>query len=277
MLVPKMEWAEMGWAVTTIDTAEDFRIGRVVSRLFNVLFANWTIFLSLTAFLTIPTLLFTAYTALNPASTGMGANGFLPGGVLRFFEHSALALLIYFVFGYTLQAALTQGTVLYLNGERPSFGGCLATGVKAFVPIVIIGSLSFLGMMLGAMLLIIPGLILLLMWCVVIPVRIVEQTRIGESFGRSRALTKGHRGKIFLLMLMFFLLAVVLGLVTRPVMGLSIIAPKPNELNIPYVLVTWAENVLTTSLLTIGIASIYYELRLVKEGIGAQQMAAAFD
>jgi hypothetical protein len=259
------------------DTAEDFRIGRVVSRLFNALFANLAVFLPLTALLSIPSLLLTIYTTLHPAITGIQGAQFAPGGALAFLRYQAVVLMIYFIFGYTLQAALTQGTVLYLNGESPSFGKSLSTALKAFVPIVIIGTLSFLGTIAGAMFLIIPGILLLLMWCVVIPVRIVEQTGIGESFGRSRALTKGHRGKIFLLLLMYFLLAAAIGLITRPIMGLSMIKPTPSQLNIPFVVVAWAENVLITSLLAIGVASIYYELRLVKEGIGAQQMAEAFD
>jgi len=264
--------------MTTLDSAEDFRIGRVVSRLFNVLSANFGTFLALTALLTIPTLLHSVYTALNPASTGMaGTGGFQPGGGLIFLRYMTIGLLIYFIFGYTLQAALIKGTIVYLNGDRPTFGECLSTGVKAFLPILAIGVLSFMGMTLGFMLVIIPGIILLLMWSVVIPVRIIEQTGIGASFGRSRALTKGHRGKIFLLGLMFFVLVVIIGLVTRPLMGVSAVAPKPGELNVPYVLVAWAENVLITSIMTLGVASIYYELRLVKEGIGAQQMAAAFD
>jgi hypothetical protein len=42
-------------------------------------------------------------------------------------------------------------------------------------------------------------------------------------------------------------------------------------------MVDWILRVVLTSITAIGATSIYYELRLVKEGIGAQQMAAAFD
>jgi hypothetical protein len=263
--------------MATLDSAEDFRIGRVVSRMFNALFANAASFLALAALLSIPSLLSVVYTTLNPQSMGMNGVGFQPGGGWLFLRYMAVNLLIYFIFGYMLQAALTQGTILYLNDARPSFAQCLSTAAKAFFPIAIIGTLSFLGAIVGTMLLIIPGLIVLLMWCVVIPVRIVEQTSVGETFGRSRALTKGHRGKIFLLLLMYFLLAAIIGLVTRPLFGISAIAPRPNELNVAYAVVAWAESAFSAALLAIGIASIYYELRLVKEGIGAQQMAAAFD
>jgi hypothetical protein len=264
--------------MAVLDSAEDFRIGRVVSRMFNALFANLAVFLPLAALLAIPTLLLTLYTTANLANMGMTpAGGIAPGGGLAFFRIAALQGAIYLVFGFILQAALVQGTLTYLNDERPSFGQSFASALKSIVPLVIIAFLSMLGMMAGIMLLIVPGIIVALMWAVVVPVLIVEKTGITETFGRSRALTKGFRGRIFLLVLMYLAITIAIGFATRPLMGISALLPKPGDLNIPYVVVAWAERVFLTAMSAVGIASIYYELRLVKEGVGAQQMAAAFD
>jgi len=115
------------------------------------------------------------------------------------------------------------------------------------------------------------------MWSVVVPVRMVENTGITETFGRSRALTKGYRGKIFLLVLMYLVIAIAIGFATRPLFGVSMLAKTLTEFNPVYLVVDWAERVVLAAITAVGVASVYYELRLVKEGIGAQQMAAAFD
>jgi hypothetical protein len=268
----------MGRGMTIADTTEEFRIGRVVSRLFNALFANAVSFLTLTALLTIPSLLLSLYTVSN-ISHAMGlapVGGLMPGGMGRLFETSALSVLVYLVFSFLLQAALTQGTIAWLNGENLGFGQSFSAAVKNFVPLVVIAILSGLGMMLGLVLLIVPGVIVSLMWSVVVPACVVESTGITESFGRSRALTSGYRGKIFLLFLAYFLVAVVLDIAMRPLLGVAML-PKPGEITVTFVLVGWATRVVLTSITAVGVTSIYYELRLVKEGIGAQQMAAAFD
>ena len=261
-----------------IDSAEDFRMGRVVSRLFDALIANAVPFLALTALLTIPSLLFSLYTIANVTQT-MGVSGagtLAPGGTGRFFAVSGLAGLIYLVFTFLLQAALTHGTISWLNGEKPSFGQSLSVAIKNFLPLVAIAILSGLGMMLGGLLLFIPGVIVALMWSVAVPVRVIEGAGITASFGRSRVLTKGYRGRIFLLLLAYFLVAIAVGFAVRPLLGVAMI-PKPGDLNPVYILVDWITRVFLTSISAVGVTSIYYELRLTKEGIGAQQMAAAFD
>ena len=264
--------------MAVLDSAEDFRVGRVFSRLFDALFANLAVFLPLAALLTIPTLLLTLYTSTNLANMGITPAGEIaPGGGMTLFRMAMLRMALYVIFGFILQAALVQGTITYLNDERPGLVQSLTSALKSVVPLVIIALLSMLGVFAGMMILVVPGIILALMWAVVVPVRVVEKTGITETFGRSRALTKGYRGKIFLLLLMYVVLAFAVGFATRPLMGISVLMPKPGELNIPFIVVSWAEQVFLTALTAVGIASVYYELRLVKEGVGAQQMAAAFD
>jgi len=258
--------------------AEDFRMGRVVSRLFNALFSNAITFLALAALLSIPMLLLSLYTITNLAGLGINpAGGVAPGRGVNFFWLIALQTTVYLVFSYLLQAAIVQGTITYLNDEKASFGQCMSIALKSIGPLVVIAFLSALGMVIGGILLLVPGVIVALMWMVVVPVRIVENTGITESFARSRALTKGHRGKIFLLVLIYLVLALALAFATRPILGVSMFVARPGELNIAYIAVDWVERVVLAALTAAGVASIYFELRLIKEGIGAQQMAAAFD
>jgi hypothetical protein len=54
-----------------------------------------------------------------------------------------------------------------------------------------------LGVALGFVLLVIPGLILLVTWCVVAPVTVLERPGVFGAFTRSRQLVQGHRWPVF--------------------------------------------------------------------------------
>jgi hypothetical protein len=59
------------------------------------------------------------------------------------------------------------------------------------------GILAGLGIALGFVLLIVPGLILLTWWCLITPVIVLEKKAVGESFSRSRELVRGHGWTVF--------------------------------------------------------------------------------
>ena len=264
--------------MTTIDSSEDFRMGRVVSRLFDALFANAITFLALAALLSLPSLLLSLY-ATADLTNSMGvtpAGRFVPGRMGHFFLTTGLSTLVYVVFGFLLQAAITQGTVAWLSGERADLGQSLSVAIKNLAPLVVIAILAVLGIGLGFALLLVPGIVLALMWSVVAPVRVTEGTGITETFGRSRALTKGYRGRIFLLYLAYFIVAMIVSVMMGLLMAGTML-PKPANISTGYLIGSWLLRIILSSITAAGAASIYYELRLVKEGIGAQQMAAAFD
>ena len=54
-----------------------------------------------------------------------------------------------------------------------------------------------MGIGIGLVLLIVPGIILTLMWALAVPVAVLEDASLGEAMSRSRALTAGHRGRVF--------------------------------------------------------------------------------
>ena len=260
-----------------VDSPDNFQIGRVVSRTFSVLSHNAAVILMISALLMLPMLLLSFYVAKIPAMTNAAAGKIAVANLAQIYETGALSFLVLTICTYILQASVIQGTLTYLNGEPVRLGDSLSAGFRSFLPIVVIALLSLLGMTAGMILLIIPGIILALAWSVVIPVRVVENTGISESFGRSRALTKDHRWKILALFLLYFLAAVAIELAIAPFLGMSILRPAARAATLPVLVVTWIERVVFSALTAVGIASIYYELRLVKEGAGASQLAAAFD
>ena len=77
--------------------------------------------------------------------------------------------------------------------------------------------LAGIGIALGLVALIIPGLILMTIWLFIIPVIVLENASIGGSFGRSRELVRGYGmsvfGVILLTLLLIFAFGIVLGVI----------------------------------------------------------------
>lgn len=249
-------------------TGEAFSIGRVASRTFGVIGRNAVPFFSLAAIAAIPQIalkIILGQQNLNPAHIG--------GFFLTTFGVAWVNVALLSV----LQAALVHGTISDLNGKKASFGDCLQTGLKTALPVIGISILQSLGVGFGLILLIVPGILFAIAWSVAVPVRVVEQESVFECFGRSSDLTRGHRGAIFVLALIWWFIAFALGMVIVPISGLGSLAAAARATSITYAVLEGVVAVFTSTVSAAGIASIYYELRWIKEGIGPEQLAAVFD
>jgi len=126
--------------------------------------------------------------------------------------------LIFLLFSMLVQGALTRATISYASGQRASFAQCVGTGFAFLLPLLGMTILLGLGLMVGFLVFLVPGIILFLMWSVAGPALVAERSGVIAAFGRSRALTKGARWKIFGLMLLILVLvwifSAVIGAVT---------------------------------------------------------------
>lgn len=257
-----------------LDSPERFQLGRVVSRAVGVLSRNWLGFGLSAAFLTLPLLGFNLISG-NPPALNAGVFAGLAGAQqsLTNAVFGAGSGIFYLVAGVVLQAALVQATIIDLNGDRPPLGTCLATGLRDVFPLLAIIVLYVLAMILGLVLLIVPAFMVLCAFCVAVPVRVVEHDGIWESLGRSADLTRGYRWHIFGLFLLSVVVAIVIGIPSALASFVVPSAAQPTAV----ALSQWIERIVNTLLNSAGAASLYYELRLVKEGMGATELAAAFD
>jgi len=99
---------------------------------------------------------------------------------------------------FWLQGALVYAVEDVRDGRIDSSIGELFERVQPYLWTLIgAGILAGLGIALGFVLLIVPGLILLTWWCLIVPVIVLEQKRVGESFSRSRELIRGHGWTVF--------------------------------------------------------------------------------
>ena len=86
--------------------------------------------------------------------------------------------------------------------------------------IVVAGLLAGLGIALGLVLFIVPGLLLLTWWVLIIPVIVLERSAAGAAFSRSRELVRGYGWSVFgvivLTILLVIAFSIVLSLVLTP-------------------------------------------------------------
>lgn len=254
-------------------TSARFDIGRVIQRTFGAVGRNFPVFLGLSVLMTgLPQALLgwfssrqaLAPTDLSPANLGgMGIAG-----------------LVTIVFAFVLQAALTHGAIQDMNGQKASFSDSFRTGLRNFLPVLGISILAGLGIGLGFVLLIVPGIMLAVLWSVVVPSQVAEKTGVLKAFGRSRELTRGHRWSIFALMLIYgvvsWIFAAVLVGVAALISGSFIgMANAANSIPVQVIFSPLISSV-SSMIGAAGVASIYYELRVVKDGIGPQTLADIF-
>jgi hypothetical protein len=142
-----------------------------------------------------------------------------------------------------------------------------------------------IGVGIGFVLLIIPGIILALMWALTIPVAVLEDTGLRDSVNRSAELTKGSRGRVFVVYLLFFLLVWIFSMVIQgPILvgiGLSVRAHPhaglPLWAQIVSPIGTFISQCLAGPLMTIGLSLLYYDQRIRKEGFDLQHMMETLD
>ncbi len=116
-------------------------------------------------------------------------------------------------------ATLYQGMVVSLvrdvqDGRRDSSVGQLIEETWPVVlPLIGAGILAGIGIAIGLVILIVPGLILLTIWSVIAPVIVVERSGAIDAFGRSRALVKGNGWQVFGVIVVVFLITVIASIV----------------------------------------------------------------
>ena len=254
--------------MASLAPAERFDMGRVVNRSVGVIGRNAVLFLMLAVLLTlVPGLLMRLLT---------GDTLRTPGGT-NYWAVAGVSFIVSIFLSYLLQASVNYATVSDLDGQRPSFGKALGTGARFAVPLFFLAIVSVLCCYVGLILLVVPGVILFLMWCVATPAMVNEGLGVFASLGRSRALTTGHRWAILGLLTVAALLTFVPAMLV-PVLGGAFSNPAAyaaSPLGVPQVIST-VLSMIVGVVFAVLIASIYVELRAIKEGATPQSLAEIF-
>jgi len=111
---------------------------------------------------------------------------------------SLIAIVVAIVGESLLLGALVFAVQDVLDGRADDSIGGLLTKARPYIGRLIGAGILFgLGVAVGLILLVIPGLYLLTIWAVFAPVIVLEGTGVTDSFGRSRALVAGRFWPVF--------------------------------------------------------------------------------
>lgn len=260
---------------------ESFNIGRTLSRTFSLVFS------------TLPSVgVFVLVVQIASVALQFLVRQFLTAGITTAqASGNPMAALAIFSSGWywlSMAASLALGSLCFAGSihgflkaadqEPTSLADCFGVGVAKLLPVLALTLLWYLGVGLGWMLLLVPGLILMVMWSVAMPALVGEDLNVIASFGRSRELTKGSRIMIFLTLLIFLvviyvvLFAILGAMIGGSIMGMARAVQTNPWLSFVSIPSGWLFGMLTGSLLT----SIYLETVMIKSGGTQGQLTEVF-
>jgi hypothetical protein len=173
---------------------------------------------------------------------------------------AVLAAIVGIIAAYLLQAALVKAVQDVRDGRADLSLGETLQAARPFIARVAVASiLAGIAIGIGLILLIVPGLFLLTIWCLIVPVIVLENVDFGSSFGRSRALVRGHGWQVFGTIVLVFLVLIVVGLVIGVVL-----AALPDALR--GVISGVVSGTLVAPFLALVVTLGYYRLKAVESG-----------
>jgi hypothetical protein len=115
---------------------------------------------------------------------------------------------------YWIQGALVEAVADIRDGRADLTIGQTLERVSQRINVLSAAAiLAALGIGIGFVLLIVPGLVLMTIWSLIVPAIVLEKRGVFESFGRSRELVRGHGWSVFGVILLTFLISLAASLV----------------------------------------------------------------
>lgn len=130
-----------------------------------------------------------------------------------------IGLVLSIVGTFWVQGALTEAVADVRDGRIDTTIGELYTRTRPRLPsLIVAGLLAALGIVIGLVLLIAPGLYLLSRWAVITPAIVLEKRSAGESFTRSSELTAGNRWKVLGVVVVTLVILVIGSAIVRTIL-----------------------------------------------------------
>lgn len=177
--------------------------------------------------------------------------------------------------------AATVVAVSHVHLDRPASVAESFSAVKDEIGGVIgLSILVGLGVGFATILFIIPGVLLALSWSLAVPVKVLENKGATDAMSRSSELTKGNRGRIFVIWFLFFIASIGINLLLqwpiRMAEGTNLRHPD-MEWRILSLLATFIAQCLVGPLATIAFSLVYYDERVRKEAFDLELMMSTLD
>ncbi|MGH3116175.1 MAG: hypothetical protein ACRDQ2_03530 [Gaiellales bacterium] len=179
--------------------------------------------------------------------------------ILDLWLASLLASIVSLVATFWVQGALVKAVEDVKDGRadlslaetfdrvRPKLGAIIVAGI-----------LAALGIFLGLILFVVPGLVLLTWWILIVPAIVIEDRSAGEAFGRSRELVRGYGWNVFGVIVLTILVVIGFNIV------LSILA-APFAAWVEELISGIVGGTLTTPFVVVAWTLLYFRLRDAKQ------------
>lgn len=256
---------------TSMPRFEAMTTGALLDRAFRLYANNFALLLGITAVAYVP--LYVLILLIRSSLSGaMGA----AASQLWFIVSQLLFILLW----ASIALPISVGAATYAISERYLGGEVTATqalmrALRQLWTMSIAQIMAGLRIMIGFVLLIVPGILWSLSYMLIVPAIMIEGLKAGPSLRRSWQLVKGHRGKVFAVMVVIHLLVMLISLGIGNLSKLFFDLESSGGI----ILGNTIDNVVTILLTPLGIVTsilLYYDLRIRKEGFDLEMLSRTF-
>lgn len=179
---------------------------------------------------------------------------------------AVIGILLFWVLSILYQGFVVELVSAAESNRRTDIRELVNAVTPVLGTLLVISILFAIGVGIGFILIIIPGLILLTIWSVVVPVEVLEHRGILGSFQRSRELVRGNGWNVFGVIVIVWVVTVAISFLV----GL-LAAPLGH---VGRDLIQWAVNVAIAPIVALSATVLYLELRRAHTAPGADPVAA---
>jgi hypothetical protein len=171
----------------------------------------------------------------------------------------ALALAAAIIAGVWYQGMVVQAVRDIQDDVRDlSIGGLFRSVLPVLGPLLWTAILLAIGVFIGFLAFIIPGLVLFTQWAVAAPAVVIENRTATQALGRSRALVRGHGWQVFGVVVVTLLLV----LIARTT--LAGLAAAISNTNVAFAIANLVAGVITAPVFALATAVLYLSLLKLK-------------
>jgi hypothetical protein len=164
---------------------------------------------------------------------------------------------------FLLQATLIKAVQDVRDGRADlSIGETVSAATPYIWPVAVASILAGIAITIGLILIIVPGLWLITIWAVIIPVIVIERSGALDSFGRSRQLVRGRGWHVFGTLVLVFIILFVVNILLGIILSALPLLWRSG-------LSTVISGTLVSPFLALVVTQIYY--RLVAPAAGGNQ------
>lgn len=258
---------------------EPMSVGRILDKTFQIYRNNFIRFITIVALIQVPfALLNLVFTSIlvTPASAETSVEMTIqPAAVVGI----GITALLGMIGGMLCQAALIQSVSESYLDRQISVGQAYRTVLPKLLTLLGASLLVGLVVMLGFMLLVVPGVIFSLWLYLTVPCIVIENLGAGAGMSRSKNLVSGNLGKVFLVALLVLLITWVISIPLGIVGGVvSHFVPRSGTM-LPAFVRTFTNVIAQILAMPIGASAailLYYDLRIRKEGYDLEMLAQSF-